>query len=127
MDKNKITVFVPTGENREPKEGEWFLNESGNHARCSIKGISQHPIYERIEIKIPEGAQCLAYHFCNTNAPMKNTHGSIILSRPKVKIKKIVDVSLFNDATAKWDPKDIDLRGIPKYIGTFPVEIEVEE
>jgi hypothetical protein len=34
---------------------------------------------------IPPGAQCLAYHFRDTNAPMRDTHGTVILPRPKVK------------------------------------------
>jgi len=92
------------------------------------------PDGERIEIEVPSDAYGFEYYFVNKDGCkihlQKNCSactGRIELSRPKIKVKKTVSVSLFNDATAKWDTKDIDMRGRPTFVGTFPMEIEVED
>jgi hypothetical protein len=121
----KIYVFVPTtkealtGDRNEYQLYCGYFNPGHRDGNDSF--------YVRHEIEVPPEAQCLAYHFRDTNSPMKCTNGTVILPRKKVKVKRTVSVSLFNDATAKWDTGDIDMRGRPNHIGTFPVEIEVEE
>ena len=84
--ENKLIIFKPTGEVRSPGKGEWYWY-NGAYYMSKIDPIKddKHDIYERIVIQVPEGAQCLAYYFCNTNAPIKGTNDTIIFHRQKIK------------------------------------------
>jgi hypothetical protein len=50
----EIVVFVPTGEVRAPKKGEWVLNNLGNYVPCLEDWTFPHPIQIRHVIPIPD-------------------------------------------------------------------------
>ena len=82
------------------------------------------------EIEIPDGANNMTVAFQNINGCLRGSisHVEIPIPRPKVKVKKTVEVSLYKDASARWKiPASIDTDKLPNYLGTFTVEIEVEE
>ncbi len=84
MDKNKIAVFVPIGETRCPKKGEWyfdddiFITASYDHV-----GEKSCPILGHIEIEIPKEARNFNYYFANED--FGDCSLSIPLTHPKVK------------------------------------------
>jgi len=126
----KAYVFIETGELREPKDGEWFLNIGGQPVRCN-RDYGTKVIVTRHEIDIPDRATLLKIvpvkeEPCDIN----QVFNAIDVPAPRVKKKvtKTVEVSLFRDATAKWIvPLDMDTNCLPTHLGTFPIEIEVDE
>ena len=80
------------------------------------------------EIEIPKGAKCLTIFPDSIITCPEASVAKIVIPRPKVKVKKTVEVSLYKDASARWKiPASIDTDKLPNYLGTFTVEIEVEE
>ena len=86
------------------------------------------------EIEIPDGATLFQYqtneghlyHFYREEGI--RSYGHFPIPHPKKKVKKTVEVSLYKDASARWKiPASIDTDKLPNYLGTFTVEIEVEE
>jgi hypothetical protein len=79
------------------------------------------------EIEIPEKfteVKIIAGSLCDLDAVVR----IFPIPRPKKKVKKTVEVILYKDASARWKiPESIDTDKLPNYLGTFPVEIEVEE
>ena len=78
------------------------------------------------EIEIPDGAD--KFHHEMTDRDGYVSRGWVPIPRPKKKVKKTVEVSLYKDASARWKiPASIDTDKLPNYLGTFTVEIEVDE
>ena len=76
---DSLIVFKGTGEVRCPNKGEWFQDRDGQMLLARSYLAFAYPIYERIEISIPEGAEEFRYYF------PKHAAQSIPLSRKKVK------------------------------------------
>lgn len=79
----KIIVFVPTGETRCPKEGEWYLSDNAHYYKARIAFDSEWPIFTRHKIDVPTNAQRFHYQF---DEGFKS--GMLSLPRPKVKVKR---------------------------------------
>ena len=60
----QITVFVPTGEVRKAKQGEWYLTDAGYIFQWNDRGESyaETTIMTRHVIEISEGAANFYYH-----------------------------------------------------------------
>jgi hypothetical protein len=84
----KLIVFKEKGEVRCPTKGEWVVDYQGNYLLvCEDDRCIHRPIYERIEIEVPEGADRLHYCWykgrCSDGIILKC--GDIDFPRPKVK------------------------------------------
>ena len=109
-----------------PTEGDWFMTPDGEMYQAGLYETELHPIFTRHEIKVPEGTENLVLSPVLYGKHLGNM--SIPIPRPKKKVKKTVEVSLYKDASARWKiPASIDTDKLPNYLGTFTVEIEVEE
>jgi len=126
----KAYLFIETGEERCPERGEYFINVFGSCSRRGEVPIGTRCILTHHEIEIPYGANNMTVAFQNINGCLRGSisHVEIPIPRPKKKVKKTVEVSLYKDASARWKiPASIDTDKLPNYLGTFTVEIEVEE
>ena len=83
MESKSLIVFRPTGEVRYPKKGEWFVLPTDDMTQAYRDGLNQYPIYERIEIEVPEGATEANVAFYSESHVYNKF--LIHLSRPKVK------------------------------------------
>ena len=119
---SRAYLFIETGEVRKA-HNEWRL-EDGDCLH-SIHTDMDYPILTRHEIEIPDDATIL---HCWPGDVRSSEILHFPIPRPKVKVKKTVEVSLYKDASARWKiPASIDTDKLPNYLGTFTVEIEVEE
>jgi hypothetical protein len=80
-----LIIFKATGETRYPvKDVDWIQKQNGTFKLAAHQHqLLVMPIYERIEIAIPEGATTLDYRF--GGYIVGRNWGVIELSRPKVK------------------------------------------
>ena len=99
----KAYVFIETGELREPKDGEWFLNIGGQPVRCN-RDYGTKVIVTRHEIDIPDRATLLKIvpvkeEPCDIN----QVFNAIDVPAPRVKkkVKKWRWV-VRNSATENW-------------------------
>jgi hypothetical protein len=114
-------------EDRRPKTGERFEDENGSIVVACYDHEEIRRMVTRHEIEIPKKfteVKIIAGSLCDLDAVVR----IFPIPRPKKKVKKTVEVSLYKDASAKWKiPASIDTDKLPNYLGTFTVEIEVEE
>ena len=76
----KIYVFVPTGEVRLPKEGEWYQLDDGafNYWQRYFTNPVPHPIFLRHEIEVPRKRKVKKWQWLRIN---KDNYG-----RPRASI-----------------------------------------
>jgi hypothetical protein len=87
MKRDPIEVFVPTGEVRRPKKGEWIKSTLTNDfifVRVDFT-FDKYPIYTRTEIPIPEGSEHLACYFRG----MDHSRFSGLIPLPSLKKPKV--------------------------------------
>jgi hypothetical protein len=70
--ENKIIIFIPTGEFRKAKKGEYF-NEKCNMLTFYFWNLEEDTnnnyfIYKKYEIEIPEKAETFCTYFLNKNS-----------------------------------------------------------
>lgn len=58
-------AYIPTGESRQPKKGEWFgLDDGILQAVCDFKSGRQRTIYRRIDMAVLTGlVEATTYYF----------------------------------------------------------------
>ena len=78
----ELYIFKPTGETRCPKTNEWFGDMDGQFVLARSNFTYPNPIYERIAIEVPEGAELMTYSFRKDRGFAGDC---ILLAKPKVK------------------------------------------
>jgi len=82
----KLIVFKETGKTEYPQIGQWYQNATGFFVCCGAETIRAYPIYERIEIDVPEGMGIVSLSWYLRDKNRSGVfHGEIRLSRPKLK------------------------------------------
>jgi hypothetical protein len=81
----KIYIFKPTGETRCPKTNEWFGDMDGQFVLARSNFTYPNPIYERIEIKVPNRVDHFSYIFGHSLTGPIGEAQYIFLAKPKVK------------------------------------------
>lgn len=86
----KIIVFVPTGEVRSAKQGEWAGSDDGGVWRALRDMDRYHePILTHHEIEVPDAAESFKYYFyCGEPQHGYTRTCEIPIPRPKKKVKK---------------------------------------
>jgi hypothetical protein len=138
MKRDPIEVFVPTGEVRRPKKGEWIKPTLTNDFISVIGDFTadKYPIYTREEIPIPEEAIGMWPAWNPPLYELRKRNDYIpfpIIPKPKVK-KWIVLTRLYGGIAIKgadmfpilFNTREEVLAGANSY-NAVEIEIEVEE
>ncbi len=80
-----IIIFKATGEIRCPKQGEWIKDDDDFHLSQVDHWIDTYPIYDRIEIAVPEGARGFWPTWKMSHTEIQRGDDFIELKKPKVK------------------------------------------
>ena len=130
----KAYLFIETGEVRQPRHGECFMNMMGN---CIQHGDSDEDrvILTRHEIEIPNDAIDLIVEPWGQKGCISLMCYSASIPRPKKKVKKCQYVTINSDnlgrkraeVTGWLTEKEALARGLEPEDRVYQTEIEVEE